>query len=82
MLRQSIIWRCSTFGRAVPTKRGPPCATGCGVAPREEMLYINLARIHVRAGDRPRARGVLEQLLAAVPESETGRKALEELTRP
>ena len=55
---------------------------GLRVAPREEMLYINLARIHVRAGDRPRARGVLEQLLAAVPESETGRKALEELTRP
>ncbi len=55
---------------------------GLRVAPREEMLYINLARIHVRAGDRARARGVLEQLLAAVPESETGRKALEELTRP
>lgn len=55
---------------------------GLRVAPREEMLYINLARIHVRSGDRLRARDVLEQLLVEVPESETGRKALEELTRP
>lgn len=55
---------------------------GLRAAPREEMLYINLARILVRAGEKARARGVLEQLLAAVPASETGRKALEELTQP
>ena len=53
---------------------------GLRVAPREELLYMNLARIYAQSGDQQRARDVLEQMLAEIPESESGRKALEELS--
>ena len=37
---------------------------GIEVAPDEEISYLNLARVYARAGDRPRARDILHQLMA------------------
>ncbi len=53
---------------------------GLRVAPGEELLYMNLARIYVQSGEQQRAREVLEQMLAEIPKSEIGRRALEELS--
>ncbi len=52
---------------------------GIEVAPDEEMLYMNLARVYARAGDRPRARDVIQQWLARKPNSAVALKALREL---
>lgn len=52
---------------------------GIEVAPDNETLYLNLARVYVRAGDRAKARDILEQLLARKPDSPVARRALREL---
>jgi Flp pilus assembly protein TadD len=52
---------------------------GIEVAPEDEMLYMNLARVYARAGDRTRAREILRQLLARKPNSTVALKALREL---
>jgi Flp pilus assembly protein TadD len=52
---------------------------GIEVAPDDEMLYMNLARVYARAGDRPRARDVIQQWLARKPNSTVALKALREL---
>ena len=52
---------------------------GIRVGPKEEILYLNLARIFVQQGDRARARDVLQQLQQEVPGSPVARKALDQL---
>jgi Flp pilus assembly protein TadD len=52
---------------------------GIEVAPEDEMLYMNLARVYARAGDRTRAREILRQLLARKPNSTVALKSLREL---
>ncbi len=52
---------------------------GIGRAPKQEMLYLNLARIYVQSGERAKARDILDQLLAERPGSEVARKALRQL---
>ena len=53
--------------------------SGLREAPKEELLYLNLARVHVARGDRAAARSAVEELLRRVPGSEVGRKALAQL---
>jgi tetratricopeptide (TPR) repeat protein len=55
---------------------------GIEVTPDNETLYLNLARVYVRSGDRAKARGILQQLLARKPDSTVARKALGELGEP
>jgi tetratricopeptide (TPR) repeat protein len=55
---------------------------GIRVAPQSEATYMNLARIYAQYGDRLQARTVLEEGLAAVPDSSVIPRALEELNRP
>ncbi len=55
---------------------------GIRVSPEAPDSYMNLARVYVRQGERGQARAVLERLLAAVPGSELGLRALAELDRP
>jgi tetratricopeptide (TPR) repeat protein len=52
---------------------------GIEVAPGDETLYLNLARVYVRQGDRVKAREVLRLLQTHKPESAVARKALHEL---
>ena len=52
---------------------------GIQVAPENEMLYLNLARIWVQKGDRAKARGLMQELLARKPDSQVAAKALEQL---
>ena len=52
---------------------------GIQVAPDNDMLYLNLARIWVQRGDRAKARGVMQELLAHNPGSHAATKALQEL---
>ena len=52
---------------------------GIRVGPKEEILYLNLARIFVQQGDRARARDVLQQLQQEVPDSPVAHKALDQL---
>ncbi len=52
---------------------------GVEVAPDDEMLYMNLARVYARSGDRGRARDVIRQWLARKPNSTVALKALREL---
>jgi Flp pilus assembly protein TadD len=52
---------------------------GLAKAPKEELLYINLARVHMSRQDRAAARTVIEELLRQIPSSEIGRKALASL---
>jgi tetratricopeptide (TPR) repeat protein len=52
---------------------------GIEVAPQDETLYLNLARVYVRQGDRAKAREVLRRLQAQKPDSAVARKALSEL---
>ena len=54
---------------------------GIKVAPDDETLYLNLARVYVRLGDRAKARDVLQQLLEHKPDSSSAREALEALRR-
>jgi FimV-like protein len=55
---------------------------GIEVTPDNETLYLNLARVYVRSGDRAKARGILQQLLTRKPDSTVARKALGELGEP
>jgi Flp pilus assembly protein TadD len=55
---------------------------GVLVAPDDEILYMNLARVYARAGDRPRARDVIQQWLSRKPTSTVALKALRELGEP
>ena len=55
---------------------------GIEVAPDEELLYFNLARVYVAVGDRVKARYVLQQLLVRHPDSVMGKKGLAELGAP
>ncbi len=55
---------------------------GLEVAPEDEMMYLNLARVYVRLGERGKAREVLQRLLARKPDSSVARKALQELGEP
>ena len=52
---------------------------GIGAASKQEMLYLNLARIYVQSGERAKARDVLDQLLTENPDSAVARKALRQL---
>jgi tetratricopeptide (TPR) repeat protein len=52
---------------------------GIEVAPDEETSYLNLARVYARAGDRAKARDILQQLIARKPTNAAGLKALREL---
>jgi tetratricopeptide (TPR) repeat protein len=52
---------------------------GMEVAPDNEISYLNLARVYARAGDRGKARDILQQLLARKP-SDSAAKALRELS--
>jgi tetratricopeptide (TPR) repeat protein len=52
---------------------------GIQIAPDEETSYLNLARVYARAGDRAKAREVLQQLRLRKPDSAAGAKALREL---
>jgi hypothetical protein len=52
---------------------------GIRMAPDNDTLYLNLGRVHVRMGDRQKARSVMERLLARKPDSAVARRALEEL---
>ena len=49
------------------------------LAPDYDTLYLNLARVYVRSGQREKAREILQQLLARKPESTVARRALQEL---
>ena len=53
---------------------------GIGVAPDEEISYMNLARVYARAGDRAKARDILQQLLVRKPSSAAAARALRELS--
>jgi Flp pilus assembly protein TadD len=52
---------------------------GLEVAPDDEMLYMNLARVYARAGDRAKARDVLQHLLSRMPGNPKALRALREL---
>jgi Flp pilus assembly protein TadD len=54
---------------------------GIEVAPDDETIYLNLARVYVRQGDRVKAREVLRSLQTQKPGSVVARKALSELER-
>ncbi len=55
---------------------------GIRVAPDEDILYLNLARVRVRMGDREKAREVMSALLARKPGNSVAVKALKELEAP
>ena len=52
---------------------------GIQAAPESEMMYMNLARVHLAMGNPGKARDVLERLRDRVPDSNVARRALEEL---
>ena len=52
---------------------------GIKIAPDDEQLYLNLARIWVRAGDREKARELMNALLARKPDSTVAQRALKDL---
>jgi cytochrome c-type biogenesis protein CcmH/NrfG len=52
---------------------------GIQIAPDEEISYMNLARVYARAGDRAKAREILQQLLKRRPGSTAAAKAMREL---
>ena len=54
---------------------------GIRVAPDDEQLYLNLARIRIQMGDREKARELMQRLLARKPESTVAQRALTELER-
>lgn len=47
----------------------------------DELLYLNLARIQIKAGQREQARMLMEQLLEQKPDSAVAKRALGELGR-
>lgn len=54
---------------------------GVEVAPADENLNMNLARVLVAVGNRERARSILTEFLKRNPASELARRALKELER-
>ncbi len=54
---------------------------GITVAPDEDILYLNLGRIYIQAGDNDKARLTMQRLLDRKPEDVTARRALDELNR-
>ncbi len=54
---------------------------GISVAPQDDILYINLAKVHARRGDRDKAAAVLLKLLDLKPGHAVARRALEELSK-
>ncbi len=52
---------------------------GIRVAPQDEACYMNLGRIYARQGKLDRARQLMQQLLERKPDSETAKRALQEL---
>jgi Flp pilus assembly protein TadD len=55
---------------------------GIQVAPDDDMLYLNLARVWVTRGDRDRARAVMRQLLERKPGNAIALKGLRALDTP
>ncbi|MGH9618296.1 MAG: FG-GAP-like repeat-containing protein, partial [Bryobacteraceae bacterium] len=53
---------------------------GIRVAPDKDILYLNLGRTYVQMGQVARARQVMRQLLNRKPDSQTARRALQELS--
>jgi tetratricopeptide (TPR) repeat protein len=49
------------------------------VNPKFDQAYLNLARLYVMQNDKERARAVLQDLLRALPESATGKQAMDVL---
>ena len=73
----SIIWASCHMGRltdAIATFRD-----GLQVAPDKHDLYLNLARLYVRMGDKDQARKVMRSLLAREPDNEAAKRALRDL---
>ena len=52
---------------------------GIQAAAKDEILYMNLARIYIQSGEREQARQLMRALLLAVPESVVALKALRDL---
>jgi Tfp pilus assembly protein PilF len=52
---------------------------GVSVAPQDETCYMNLGRIYAQQGKLDRARQLMQQLLEHKPDSETAKRALQEL---
>ena len=52
---------------------------GISVAPQDETCYMNLGRIYAQQGKLDRARQTMQQLLEHKPDSETAKRALQEL---
>jgi tetratricopeptide (TPR) repeat protein len=55
---------------------------GVEVAPQEDILYVNLAKVYARLGEREKAKAVIQRLLELKPEHEAARRALQELEKP
>lgn len=53
-----------------------------GKAPLEEILYLNLGRIHLGRGNRVEAIGVMRELLRVKPDSKVAQQALVDLSGP
>ena len=53
---------------------------GISVAPQDETCYMNLGRIYAQQGKVDRARQLMQQLLEQKPDSETAKRALQELS--
>ena len=49
------------------------------VNPKFDQAYLNLARLYVMQNDKEKARAVLQDLLRALPESATGKQAMDVL---
>jgi Flp pilus assembly protein TadD/peroxiredoxin len=49
------------------------------VNPKFDQAYLNLARLYVMQNDKEKAKAVLEDLLRALPESATGKQAMDVL---
>ncbi len=52
---------------------------GIRAAPDDDMLYLNLGRVYVQAGERDKARGVIMEWLDRKPGNEKALRALQEL---
>lgn len=54
---------------------------GLGVAPEEDILYVNLAKVYAQTGERGKAGATLRRLLERKPDHAPARRALEELEK-
>jgi tetratricopeptide (TPR) repeat protein len=52
---------------------------GIREAPDDDMLYLNLGRVYIQAGERDKARGVIMEWLDHKPGDEKALRALREL---